>query len=75
MVPNTLNSALANALAKSEPKLAKSCGYQVRICESSGTQLSKLFSVPTKGRIQKKKKKLGEFSTKRGGGSDRPIFH
>ena len=55
MVPNTLKSALANALALSEPKLAKRCGYQVKICETSGTQLSKLFTIPTSRTCEREK--------------------
>ena len=51
----TLNSALADALARSEPKLAKRCGYQVKICESSVTQLSKLFVTPTNQTCEREK--------------------
>ena len=46
MVPDTVNGVLFMSLCRSEPKLAKTTGYQVKMCESSGTQLSKLFKVP-----------------------------
>ena len=47
MVPNTVNGMLLKLLARIEPKLAKTTGYQVKFCESSGKQLSRLFSVPS----------------------------
>ena len=43
-VPSSKGGQLVKLLARSEPKIAKGSGYQVKLVESSGRNLSKFFS-------------------------------
>ena len=43
-VPSSKNSRLLRAIAKIEPRLAKSTGYHVKLTEKGGRPLSKCFS-------------------------------
>ena len=42
-VPNTKNGILLKGLARLERTLAKATGYNIKIIEKSGTQLSRIF--------------------------------
>ena len=44
-VPSTSGGRLLSALAKIEPRVAKSTGYQCKLTEMSGKPLSKMFST------------------------------
>ena len=42
-VPNTRNARLLNMLVRLEPEMAKVSGFHVKLVESSGVPLSRLF--------------------------------
>ena len=48
-VPSSANSRLIKELARIEPRVAKSSGYQTKLVERGGRQLSKLFSKDVAG--------------------------
>ena len=43
-VPSSVNSRLLKVLARVEPRVAKTCGYQAMLVEKGGRQLFKFFS-------------------------------